>query len=140
MSVYQLILDFLNNYNTFYLQEYSDQTYIYKIKGKTHYLKLNKQNKFKWLQQYNAHTFISNNLNFDDSYDLHGCISPGLFDILDAILDYNFKKKTYSFFLITGNGNIVKPKVISYLKKNNLSNKKINIGCIEIKLFRKKSN
>ena len=100
---------------------------------------MNKQNKFEWLKQYNAHTFIVQNSKFNKTYDLHGCISPGLDEILDAIIDYNYENKIISFYIITGNGNIIKPKVNSYLKKNKFFNKIINPGCFEIKLFKKKS-
>ena len=44
------------------------------------------------------------------------------------------ESEIYIIELITGNGNVVKPKVISYLKKNNFRHKIINNGCFEVKL------
>ena len=61
-------------------------------------------------------------------YDLHGALSYQIYDILDALFDYN----TSSFEIITGNGNVVKPKVIKYLKYFNIKYTFTNSGKIKI--------
>ena len=50
MTVYQLVYNYLRHHKTFHLQEYSDSTYTYKLKGKMHYLKLDKKKKHQWLK------------------------------------------------------------------------------------------
>jgi len=58
--------------------------------------------------------------NVENIYDLHGLRSNELITFLDAIFDYQIEKQNFNFKIITGNGKILKPKTIKYLKDYNV--------------------
>ena len=74
--------------------------------------------------------FYSNNEKLN-SYDLHGIYGHQVEAFLDAIFDYSYQNNNYSFKIITGNGHVIKPKVIKYLKFYNVKYKVLE-GIIEI--------
>ena len=75
-----------------------------------------------------------NNIKNNYEYDLHGIYSNQVNSFLDAIFDYNILIKRFKFKIITGNGNVLKPKVIKYL---NYYKVQFNIykGVINVKDF-----
>ena len=80
------------------------------------------------------YNFWKNNKNFDDKFDLHEIQGQFINDILDAIYDYCCNKKILKYYLITGNGAVIKPKVLKYLKEYKMKYEQINNGLICIKL------
>jgi len=73
-----------------------------------------------------------NNINNGNIYDLHGIHGYQVNYILDAIFDYHIEKNIYMFSLITGNGKVIKPKTIKYLKYFDVKYRMKNEGLIEI--------
>ena len=74
------------------------------------------------------------NLKDRYNYDLHGIYGYQVDRFLDAIFDYNISVNQNKFNLITGNGNVIKPKTIKYLKYFSI-NFEINNGVIKINRF-----
>lgn len=68
------------------------------------------------------------------NYDLHGIYGYQVDQFLDAIFDYNISVNQYKFNIITGNGNVIKPKAIKYLKYFSV-NFEVNKGVIKINSF-----
>lgn len=71
------------------------------------------------------------NLKDKNNYDLHGIYGYQVNTFLDAIFDYNIFINQKSFNIITGNGNVIKPKTIKYLK---LFKVKFNVNSGVIKI------
>lgn len=77
-----------------------------------------------------CYNFYSNNEKLN-SYDLHGIYGNQVDSFLDAIFDYNSERNNSNFKIITGNGHVIKPKVIKYLRFYNVKYKVLE-GIIEV--------
>jgi len=80
------------------------------------------------------YNFWLNNKNTTNKFDLHNIQSSFVNDILDAIYDYCIYNEIRQYFIITGKGTIIKPKVIKYLKEYNMKYDLENSGLIYIKI------
>ena len=91
------------------------------------------EEKYYIIDEISCFTFYSN-LKDRETYDLHGIYGYQVNDFLDAIFDYNISNNQNKFNIITGNGNVIKPKTIKYLKYFSV-NFEINNGVIKINKF-----
>ena len=132
MTVYDLIYSYLDTNQRIPQPTLQNKVYKYKINGKSRSIKLDHENKLGF---HNAYLFAQHNSSVNDSYDFHGMLGVALADILDAILDYHYDNKrggVQSLKWITGNGKVIKPKIIRYLKQNNVRFTEINSGSLQV--------
>ena len=91
------------------------------------------EEKYNIIDEISCYEFYSN-LKNNEIYDLHGIYGYQVDDFLDAIFDYNIFNKKFKFNIITGNGNVIKPKTIKYLKFFDI-NFEVSNGIIKINKF-----
>lgn len=130
--IYDLIYNFLEYHETFVLTEYNEQIYSFKINGKSQTIKLNKKSKHDWLKKYNAFIFMENNRHYTFEYDFHGCILPGIEEIVKAIFDYSKAYNIKKIVFITGNGLVVRPKLMALCRRSGKMINVINKGSFEV--------
>jgi len=91
--------------------------------------------KFLIMDEISSYNFYLKNKNSNNNFDLHEMYGYQINSVLDAIFDYCILKEIKSFHIITGNGNVIKPKVIKYLKYFNVSFKFINNGLLNVNKY-----
>ena len=89
------------------------------------------------LEDISCYNFYLNTKGIDSEgiYDLHGIYGDQVNSFLDAIFDYNISLNSFCFKIITGNGHVLKQKVIKYLKLFNVTFKIENNGMLKIQSF-----
>lgn len=92
--------------------------------------------RYELIDKNTAFEFYQKNNNMTSYYfDLHGLLGYQINSVLDAIFDFCYNKNIKQLFLITGNGNVVKNKTISYLKYFGIQFKFENNGLIKVYKF-----
>ena len=89
--------------------------------------------KYNIIDEISCYEFYRN-LKDNENYDLHGIYGYQVNDFLDAIFEFNILNNQRKFNIITGNGNVIKPKTIKYLNYFSV-NFEIKNGVIKINKF-----
>jgi len=141
MNSYLIIEDYLKNNKKIFFDMQELNNLNDKINNlsskKINLYYFNEQRKYL-IKKMNCSNFIKNNSPILKSesnkniYDFHGCITINLYDILDAIFDYQYDIIEKNFNLNFGNGHILKPKILRYLDQFSIKYKFINKGFVEI--------
>tara|TARA_B100000524_G_C23470365_1_gene305864 strand:- start:214 stop:543 length:330 start_codon:yes stop_codon:yes gene_type:complete len=81
--------------------------------------------------------FYQNNLYFEDNntIDLHHIIGKYVNDIMDSIYDFCMENYISQINIVTGNGKVLKPKVIKYLDLYNMKYEMQNSGNFKIYIY-----
>ena len=89
------------------------------------------------LQEICCYRFYKNNNYFhkNKEIDLHKIIGVYVTEIMDAIYDYCMNNYIQKINIITGNGNVLKPKVKKYLEFYNMRYMMKNKGNFYINIY-----